>query len=219
MDLGNAIQLLKTASGLLLSQKYVAIYEEATYSEGNGFLGALGIDTNQALFGAFSGEVKEVLKGGTLSDSLSFLNGIASYLMSTEVLSANVRQDSRIMEHPLEISMDYGQKGYTNAQNYIADHSIILPNSLTIRMAFPSMLYQSVYTEAEKLWKNKTMLLIQTKAATYRRMVLKGFSHTEEPSTISRMNFDFNFREIQAQYPVSNQSKTPNNSSATGGVK
>ena len=78
------------------------------------------------------------------------------------------------------------------------------------------MLYQSVYKEARDLFEQKTLLVVMTKANTYRRMVISAFSHVEEPSTISRINFDFTFREIQGQYPVANKSKDPQNASTSG---
>lgn len=213
MEFANAIQILKTASGQLLTQKYVAIYKELGYDDNapNGTLDSLGVDTNQILGGAFS-EVSEVLTGGKFSESsgLGFASGVASFLLTTEVLSATVKESSKIMEHPLEIDVSNGNQ---RAQNYIADHSIVLPNEVSIRMAFPSMLYQSVYKEARDLFRQKTMLVVMTKANTYRRMVLTNFSHTEEPSTITRINFDFTFREIQGQYPVTNKSKDPQNAS------
>lgn len=195
MDLSSAINLISTASGTI-SQKNVAIYE-GVYSTGNSTLGA---DTNQIL-GGLRSDVKEVLNGGALSESLSALNGIVSFFISTAILSTNIKQQSEIFQHPLEMNIDKNTESYNSAKNYIADHSIIKPNVISIRMALPSMLYQTVYLEIERLWKSKSILTIVTRANTYKSMVLKSISHSEEPKTISRMVFDLQFQEIQATYP------------------
>ena len=218
MDGANAIQLLKTASGLILSQKNFAIYKEAGYEEGNSTLNALGIDTNQILGGAFSGSTEEVLNGGRLSGSLSFLSGVASFVLNTEPISASIGQSSQIMQHPLEFarSEDSGNDVYKPIQNYISDHSIVLPTTISLEIAFPKMLYQSVHNELEKLYKTKTLLVIVARANVYRRMVIQSFAHNEEPNTIDRMIYSIQFREIQGTYPLVQVVKNPDDKGATG---
>lgn len=220
MDGANAIQLLKTASGLILSQKNFAIYKEAGYEEGNKTLGALGIDTNQILGGAFSGSTEEVLNGGKLSGSLSFLSGVASFVLSTEPISANISQSSQIMQHPLEFArseeVEADEDIVKPIQNYIVDHSIVLPTTISLEIAFPKMLYQSVHNELEKLYREKTLLVIVARSSVYRKMVIQSFTHSEEPNTIDRMIYSVQFREIQGSYPLTQVVKNPDDKGATG---
>ena len=64
MTLVNVINLLKTASGLILNQKNVSFYLEEFYEPPNSTLAKFGIDTNTVLGGLISGGNKEILVGG-----------------------------------------------------------------------------------------------------------------------------------------------------------
>lgn len=215
MDRLNAIQLLKTASGLILSQKNFAIYKEIRYKEGNSLLNRVGIDTNQILGGDFS-DSDEVLKGGRLSGSLSFLSGVASFVLNTEPIDAEISQSATIMQHPLEIDTKANYKsgeGLNSVQNFISDHKIILPVPITLRMAFPKMLYQSVHNELESLFYTSTLLAIVTRAKVYRRMIISSFKHKEDPDTIDRMIYTINFSEIQGSFPKRQVVSSPDDKS------
>lgn len=204
MDLAQLINLVKSASSLLLNQKNVAFFEEVTYQSGNSVLGALGIDTNTVLGGIFSGDVVEVLKGGKLGDSLGVdlgaLDGIASFIMATEPLEATIGVQSQIMEHPLEIDVSAGQdyqRGMSSAQSYLVDHQIILPSNVNVALVLPTFLYTSVLEEMANLIYTKKMLAIVTKAGVYRRQVLLSYDIPLRVETLSRMIVSLKFREIQ----------------------
>lgn len=214
----NIIQLLKTASGLILTQKNLAIYRQDTWEEGNSVLNQLGVDTNQILGGIFS-NAEEVLAGAKFSESLlgigaETLSALAAYVAECEPISANFSETSTIMQHPLEHSIYKNDKsGYSTIANYIADHSIDNPRTISIRIVFPRLFQHNIHNQLLDLKTKKTLLVIVAKTAVYKRMVVTNFSHDEEPSTIDRPVYTINFREIQIQYPPENETKNADDAS------
>lgn len=221
MDLSQIINLVKSASGLLLNQKNVAFFEETTYKKGNSVLDALGIDTNTILGGVFNGDVTEVLKGGKIEETLGIdigaLDGVASFLLGTEPLEAAVGVQSTIMEHPLEMDLTAGEEyrhGITAAQGFLVEHQIILPTHIEVALVLPTFLYSSVLEELSNLIYTKRMLTIVTKAGVYPRQVLLSYDIPLRIETISRMVVMLKFREIQITANNSPEVKNPNNASA-----
>lgn len=214
MELAQIISLVKAASGVLLNQKNVAFYEEATYKSGNSILGALGIDTNTVLGGVFSG-TKEVLIGGKIGADVGPLNSVASFILGNEPLEAGISLQSKIMEHPIEYNVR-GSNSYKNgigaAQNFVVDHQIILPVEINVALVLPMMLYSAVIEEIQNLVYTKELLAIVTRAGVYRRMCLRGVSTQLKVENLSRMIFVLNFREIQIQFPTSKVAESDNNS-------
>jgi len=210
------IQILKTATGLIFSQKNFAVYKEIGYEEPNGLLNELGVNTNQFLGGLFSGSTEEVLRGGKIGSSI---DEFLSYLIETEPISCTISQPTRVFEHPLETNIGKGALGsqanqiYASQQNFIADHSIVLPISINVQIAFPRLLFRSVDKELNRMNKEKWLLAIVSRANVYHNMIVENFSHSEEPNTIDRMIYTINFREIQAQYPLANIVKKPDDKS------
>lgn len=210
LDAQNIIQLLKTASGLIFSQKNLAIYKELSYKEPNSLLNSVGIDTNQILGGLF-GEVEEVLAGGSFGGAVaSQVNEALSFLLETEPMSITIAQPTRIFEHPLETNIGKNTNAsdvsavYKNQQNFIADHSIVLPIVMNLKLVLPKMFYQSVDKQLNRMNKEKWLLVVVSRANVYHNMVVQQFSHTEEPNTFDRMIYDIQLREIQAEYPLAN---------------
>lgn len=218
MTLANAINLLKTASGLILNQKNVAFFREENYSEGNPILGALGIDTNTALGGLFSGDVKEVLVGGK-SDTLGgVVSAIASFILNAEPLQAEGGRSVRNFEHPLEANISSNKKGdagFAAAQNFITDHSIVMPSTFTCGIVFPTFLYTDLIKEMKNILYNRTLIAIVCKGDTYRNMTLVGYRHIMTVENISRMLFSLQWQETQIKYPLQSQSSDGSNASTS----
>ena len=216
MITANIINLVKSASALLANQKNIAFFEEASYEDPNGVLDRLGIDSNLILGGVFGGETKEVLSGGKTGIDVQALNDTASFIFKNSPASANGSSDSRVFEHPLEYNVgELAKDG--RARNYIADHSIMLPETFNCVLYLPPVLYSSVVNEIDDLNRKKTLLRIITKGKTYRNMVLVRYEKSIAPDRLYRMPITLHFKEIQLRYP---KSEVPKNASdASGGGK
>ncbi len=207
MTLVNVINLLKTASGLILNQKNVAFYLEEFYEPPNSTLQKFGIDTNTVLGGIFSGKNKEVLVGGK-SGLGDVADSISAFILEAEPLSARGEKDSVIFDHPLEWDISKDNK---TAQRFITDHSIVLPKTFDVALVLPSFLYTSVAKEIDELYMKKTLIRIITKAESYRNMVIKSVQQPLEVKRLSRLVYPIHFREIQCLYPDYKISKNGEN--------
>ena len=210
MNTTNIINLVKTVGGVLLNQKNIAFFEEASYSEGNQTLGALGIDTNTVLGGAFS-DVKEILKGGKSGLDNALLDGAVSFIMKTSPANAKGSSSSQIFEHPLEY--DISKNKIEGAQNYIADHSIILPQTFDCVMYLPPFFYTSVLNEVDSLNRKKTLIRIVAKGKVYPNMVLMRYDNPYTPDKLHRLPISMHFREIQLVSTNTKKNKNPSDDS------
>ena len=210
MNTTNIINLVKTVGGVLLNQKNIAFFEEVGYSEGNKTLGALGIDTNTLLGGVLS-DVKEVLKGGKSGLDNALLDGAVSFIMKTSPASASGSTNSQIFEHPLEY--DVAKNKLEGAQNYIADHSIILPQTFDCLMYLPPFFYESVLKEVDNLTRNKTLIRIIAKGKVYPNMALVKYDNPYNPDKLHRLPISLHFREIQLVNTKYKKNKNPSDDS------
>lgn len=197
----NLVNLLTNATGFLLNQKEIAFYDELSYQEPNDTLNALGVNTNQVAFGAFSGKTKEIFAGGKISDGTGvlsdFANGFSSFVTSTAVLNINLNRTSQIMRQPLEDG------------KFIADHFIIPPMVCTAEIAMPSYLYESVYKEMLDYYQTKKPIVILTKLAVIRHMYLCSMPHNITPRNIDRPTISITLEE--ALFPTNKQPKNGDN--------
>lgn len=214
----NIINLVKSASALLGNQKNIAFFKEEGYEDPNGFLSRLGIDSNLILGGAFGGSVKEVLSGGKTGIDIATLDDAVSFIFKNSPASANGISDSRIFEHPLEYNTEGVSSKDGRARNYIADHSILLPETFNCVMYLPPVLFTSVIDEVDALNADKTLLRIITKGKVYRNMVLVRYEKPITPDKLYRMPITLHFREIQLRYPKSEVPKNASDSSGGMGV-
>lgn len=207
MTLVNVINLLKTASGLILNQKNVAFYLEESYEPPNTTLQRFGIDTNTVLGGAFSGSTQEILVGGK-SGLGSVVDSISAFILETEPLSAKGGKDSILFDHPLEWDIS---KDNATAQRFITDHSINTPKTFEVALVLPAYLYDSVAKEVDDFYRRHTLIRIITKSESYRNMVIKRADVPLEVRRLSRLIYHIQFREIQCLYPDSKISKNGEN--------
>ena len=207
MTLVNVINLLKTASGLILNQKNVSFYLEEFYEPPNSTLMKFGIDTNTVIGGLFSGGNKEILVGGK-SGLGSVVDSISAFILEAEPLSAKGEKSSQLFEHPLEWDISKDNK---TAQRFITDHSIILPKTFDVALVLPSFLYTSIAKEIDDLLNTHTLVRVITKAESYRNMVLQSTQQPLEVRRLSRLVYPLHFREIQCLFPDSKISKNGEN--------
>lgn len=206
----NTVSLLTNVAGFLLNQKDIAFYDELSYVEGNQTAGALMINTNQLLFGAFSGKVKEIFAGGKAFSGDSVIsdigNAVTQMLTKTEILSISLNRTSQIMRHPLEDGTQ------------IADHYIQNPMVCTAEIAMPSYLYDSVYKEMLDYYNKKKPIVVLTKLTTIRHMYLTSMPHTITPQTMDRPSVVITLEE--ALFPTNKQpTNAENGDTVNVGVK
>ena len=207
VDLANIINLAKTASGLLLNQKNIAFFKEDGYSEGNGLLNMIGIDTNTVLGGVFSGTTEEILVGGKSAIDNNILNAVIAWAFENEPIQADGGSSVTAFTHPLEWNVSDSTQ--PNAQNFITDHSIRNPDTVTAMISTPNFFYTEVFNELNDLLNKQTLCAIVAKGRTYRNMTLRGFYPSYTVEKMSRIVVNTNWQETQMVYPMAKQSGVP----------
>lgn len=135
--------------------------------------------------------VREILTGNILFDGV--------------IISANVVEDSKICEHPIESGA------------VIADHKVFNPVEIDIRFVLPAFLYAPLLNEIKNIYKNSPKLRIGTKEGFFNNMVLTAKPHEEKAETVDRVIFDLHFTQVievepkYIQLPMS-KLKNPENS-------
>lgn len=99
-------------------------------------------------------------------------------------IKALVRQNARAMEHPLE-----------NGQ-IITDYRIILPTEIELGVIVQAQFYQSTYQEILNNYMNSTLLVVQTKTATYLNMIISEMPHEESPELFDALPMGIRFKQV-----------------------
>lgn len=107
-----------------------------------------------------------------------------NFLFDGVILSANVIEDSRLCEHPVESGVK------------ITDHKVINPAEVTIRFVCPVMGEGALLDEINDLFYKSTRLRIKTKKGFYTNMVLQGLPHEEKAENVDRLVFDLHFKQV-----------------------
>jgi hypothetical protein len=95
------------------------------------------------------------------------------------------------MEHPVE----------TGAT--ISDHVITLPIRMELSLIILPQNLQSTYEEIKQLSQNRTILSVQTKAGTYRNLIILSYAHQEDPEMFDVLSLALKLQEVlfaQAQF-------------------
>lgn len=100
-------------------------------------------------------------------------------------IKATVKEDSKLMEHPLE----------TGAT--ITDHTIILPTEIELSLIPTRGEYRDVYQRIRQSFKNRDLLVVQTKTGVYDNLVIQSVPHEEDPEQFDTIAIALKLREVQ----------------------
>lgn len=106
-------------------------------------------------------------------------------------IKLKVSDSSKAMEHPTE----------TGAT--ITDFVIDLPIEIELSMILASADYQSTFQAMKQLKAQRQLLTVQTKAATYFRMLITDLPHDEDPELFDALAVSVKLKEVlivEAQY-------------------
>lgn len=100
-------------------------------------------------------------------------------------LNARVREASQLFKHPTET----GQS--------LTDYSILDPIEIDFFMIVEAANYNDTYQQIRNLYLNKTILIVQTRSATYTNMVIGEMPHDERPEAIDALQIALHFQQVQ----------------------
>lgn len=105
-------------------------------------------------------------------------------------LQAQVRENGRLMEHPLE-------KG-----QIITDYRIILPIEIELPMLVTAEFYRDTYQQIKRSFLNSDLLSVQTRADNYQNMVIAEMPHRETPDQFDVLTIYLRFKQVQIVFPT-----------------
>lgn len=121
-------------------------------------------------------------------------------------IKATVKEAAKLMEHPLETGSTF------------IDHTIILPVEVELSLIPTYGEYRNVYEAMRQAFRNRDLLVVQTKTGTYDNLLIESMPHEEDPEMYDTVTIAVTLREvqlIQAQFnklPL-NRVRNPANSS------
>lgn len=190
----NPLVLAETVVGSIVDTRAFVLYEQpenidfsniATYDENGNEI------QNDLLDLVDKRQLKELFTG--FADEqytrISKINGFNVYGIS--YVKADVDIDSDLCDHPVETG------------SIITDNAIVQPITIKVQIAFPTAFYTRIYNEMIKYYQQKKYIMVQTKFAMYRNMVIQAMPYELKNESIDRPLIELTLRqvmEVEAQY-------------------
>ncbi len=106
-------------------------------------------------------------------------------LANARPTGVTVNRDSLKFTHPLE----------NNTSR--ADGKVILPNIITYSVVLQAGDYEATYSEINRYYLSSEELIVQTKARSFGRMIVKSMPHSEDPQLFDAIVVDITLEETQ----------------------
>ena len=211
--LGGGVSVFNLAlnvAGIINNKKNVALYVIEEEHTGTG---------NTVFVGNFEGEssTTRLRKTNILEGSLGRLSGITSLASKIDdsgiVLSAEVIEDCKLTEHPLE-----------NGE-VLADNKVKMPTEINVQITLPTQDYKDKLALLKKYKDENQMIYIETKFGSYANMQIVNMPCTMNTENINRLTFNVRFRQVliaeqNVAVPANvNDSDTINTGTQTGILK
>lgn len=121
-----------------------------------------------------------------------FDSGFNQLFKVARPIRAFVREDSKLMEYPLED----GTVGI--------DHSIIQPIEIELLLILPTSDYFNTYQTIKQYFLSRALLTVQTKTTVYMNQIIYAMPHDETTEMYNTVGIGLRFREAQfAPVPMS----------------
>lgn len=124
-------------------------------------------------------------------------------------LKVSPSPSNKLMQHPIET-------GATTT-----DHAVTLPVTIELSLIVMQPFLKSTYEQIAQLSQKKTLLTVQTKAATYSNMAIQGTPHVEDGELFDAITIAMKLEQVLFSQVRFSAVKNPTNSStkARGNVQ
>ena len=145
-------------------------------------------------------------------DVVGVFDGYDQVFRAARPMSASVREEAKLMEHPLE-------SGAT-----VTDHLVIQPVGIELTMMLEPDTYRDTYKEIKTLFLAGKILKVQTKTDSYENQIIEALPHEEDPEIFDTIALTLRLREITiitAEYRAAYKAQRPaqSNTAARGDVQ
>lgn len=131
-------------------------------------------------------ELVELFKGYEVP-ILSNINGYNAF--GGSYMSAEMEITSDLCDHPVE-----------NGE-VVTDNAILKPLEAKVQLVLPTVFATRIYKEVEDYYVNKKYLMLQTKFALYRNLVISAMPYKMEHGTVDRPTIELSLRQVQVVEP------------------
>ena len=189
-----ALVLSETVVGSILDTRALVLYEQPTdidFSKDSRYTTDEEGNTveTQLLDLVDSRKLKELFTG--FSDEkytrVSKINGWNAYGVS--YIKADIDISSDLCDFPIE------------SGSVVTDNAIVQPISMKIQAALPTAFATRIYAEMIKYYQQKKYIMVQTKFAMYRNMVIQAMPFKLENETVDRPVVELNLRQVMEVEP------------------
>lgn len=122
--------------------------------------------------------------GSVSQDVVGVFNDLEQVFRSARPMSASVREEAKLMEHPLESGA------------VVTDHMVVQPVGIELTMILKPEGYRDTYQEIRTLYLAGTILTVQTKTGSYPNQIIEAIPHEEDPSVFNTIMMTVRLREI-----------------------
>lgn len=177
----SVFNLALNVAGIINNKKNVALYIIEEEHKGTG---------NTVFVGNFEGESSTTIlkKINILEGSLGRLSGVTNLASKIDdmgvVMSAEVVEDCKLTEHPLE------------SGQVLADNKVIMPTEINVQITLPAQDYKDKLALLKKYKDENQMIYIETKFGSYFNMQIVSIPCSMNTNNINRLTFNVKFREV-----------------------
>ena len=179
----NPLVLAETVVGSLVDQRALVLYEQPEKIDFTTVTNSL----ENALYELVDKNALKELFTGIEIKYLSKINGFNMYGVS--YVQGDVDISSDLCDHPTETG------------SVITDNAIINPITIKVQVAMPTALYTRIYAQMVKYFQEKKFILVQTKFAMYRNMVIQAMPYKLENATVDRPVVELSLRQVMEVAP------------------
>lgn len=151
-------------------------------------LNVAGIINNKKNVALYVLDDKTGQKTNILEGSLGRLSGVTNVAGKLDdsgiVLSAEVIEDCKLTEHPLE-----------NGQ-VLADNKVIMPTEINVQITLPAQDYKDKLETLKKYKDENQMIYVETKFGSYPNMQIVNIPCNMNINNINRLTFNIKLREV-----------------------
>lgn len=151
-------------------------------------LNVAGIINNKKNVALYVIDEKTGTKTNILEGSLGRLSGVTNLASKIDdmgvVMSAEVVEDCKLTEHPLE------------SGQVLADNKVIMPTEINVQITLPAQDYKDKLALLKKYKDENQMIYIETKFGSYFNMQIVSIPCSMNTNNINRLTFNVKFREV-----------------------
>lgn len=132
-----------------------------------------------------SSSIMSILGSSSAYDVVRIISKAGPAFETARIMRATINNDSDIFSHPIEDG------------NTITDFKVELPIQIQLAVIIPAEDFENAYRNLRQAKAIGSEFIIQTRADSYERMVIKSMPHEESPEIGDCLGLSITFQEVK----------------------